>query len=274
MKVDVVCADVFEAPVPTGTARLVYADPPYTEEDYFGYGTAPAWGSLVERMVELAAPDAVFVLHCGTANLGAVLAAIEEHAPKRRARFKGAPKARVLAWVKEWTSWRPNVAFQYAWEPIVVFYGSKHRQPMIGKADAQLDWVCLPPQPPRFGHPTEKPEKLIVWLFDRLLHGCRGRVAVDLFAGTGTAALVASSYGMDAIAVERGEKWAALIDERAREAVEGRLSFLERVPIQDRLLDVEQSERRRWRETRARETRLGGGIARKEKLAGRLPADG
>lgn len=248
----VVCGDVFEAPLPLGEARLVIADPPYTDVDYFNYGTVPSWGALVKRMVELGAEDAVYVIHMGSTNLSAALPAVEEHGPKRRRRsganLNGGPKARILVWTKPWGAWRPNVAFQYGWEPIVVFYGPKFRHPKAALATAETDWICLPPQKPatwivdgrEVTHPTQKPEQLLVWLLDRLAVGGAGRSAVDLFAGSGTGAVMAGRFGMDAVAVERDEDYAAAIALRWAAETEGRLPRIDSLGEQQTLIDVER----------------------------------
>lgn len=232
----VVCDDVFAADLPVGQARLVYADPPYTRKDYFGYGVAPDWRQLVERMLELAAEDAVLVIQVGSGNLHELLPIVEELAPRRRIRSGTGNRARTLAWVKPWGAWRPNTTFQYSWEPIVVFYGLRYRHPRMALTGAEADWFCCPPvRADDVGHPTPKPPQLLHWLFDRLLTDARGRLAIDLFAGSGQAAIAACRYGLDAIAVERHPAYADLIRARAGDQLGGRTTPLEAAGIQQQI---------------------------------------
>jgi len=219
-RLSVVSADVFEADLPLGEARLVYADPPYTDEDYLGYGGAPGWERLIARMLELGAADSSFVLHCGSPGLPAVLPLVERLAPKRTQNFPGQPKARILAWVKPWGPKRPNVGFQYWWEPVVVFYGSSYRAPGQSLRQTDPDWIMTPPLRGQNRTPTQKPGLLLFWLFNRLLAGARDRVAIDLFSGSGQAALMAAHFGLHALAVERDEALCELIRQRAGEALD------------------------------------------------------
>ena len=239
--VRVVCADIFEADLPLAEARLVYADPPYTDENYFGYGGAPNWRHLIERMIELGAPDAAYCLHMGTANLATALPLAEELAPKRRRRG-ATSKVRTLAWIKPWGAWRPGLTFQYAWEPILVWYGPKFAQPPAASYVDEADWIECPPQRPQYGHPTEKPAKLVRWIFDRLLVRSQGRLAIDLFSGSGTAAVLAARLGLESIAVERSPEFADVISARARAEADSLLTRLEGLGVQERL-DVDPGPR-------------------------------
>ncbi|MGD0015028.1 MAG: hypothetical protein ABSD56_11500 [Bryobacteraceae bacterium] len=211
----VLCEDVFDVDLPLGEARLVYADPPYMKSDEHGYGVAPDPRSLVRRMVELGAADAAFVLHSGSPNLGALLPVIEELAPARSRHYAGQPKYRLLAWTKPWRRGfrRPTVAWQFMWEPVVLFFGTRYRHP---RNLTEADWICaLRDERSANGHPTQKPDELLFWLFERLLAGAQGRLAIDLFAGTGGAAIMATRMGLDAIAVERDRFFAGKILENA-----------------------------------------------------------
>lgn len=241
--VSIVQEDVFTAALPVGEARLVYADPPYTAEDVHGYGAAPDPERLVRRMLELGAEDAAYVIHAGSPSLHTLLPVVEELAPERAKRYyvgqpKGRllawarpqrpePKARLLAWLKPWRpGLRPNVAFQYMWEPIVVFYGPRYKSRARGLEGA--DWICALRQKRTLGsHPTMKPTEVVEWLLDRLLAGAEpGRIAIDLYAGTGGAALAAARRGCRAIAVERNDRFCGVIAKRVQSE-----PLLERRPL-------------------------------------------
>lgn len=208
--------DVFAADLPAGEARLVYADPPYTLDDVHGYGRWPGTGRLLTRMLELGADDAVYVLHCGWPQLHEVLPEVERLAPARPVRYTGQPKHRLLAWVKPWAR-RPGrykLAFGYQWEPVVLFFGSRFKWPR--DPDCEADWICaLRSETSANGHQTQKPDELLAWLYERILSGADGRLAIDLFAGTGGAAILAARLGLDAVAVERDPLMAARILENA-----------------------------------------------------------
>lgn len=223
MSLSVMCDDVFRASLPLGGARLVYADPPYTMEDQHGYGCWPGSRKLVKRMLALGADDCAYVLHCGEWNLGGLLPVIEQLAPKRPQWFKGQPKYRVLPWVKPWRrGWNRNttVPFSRMWEPVVLWYGSRYKHP---RGLTEADWICaLRNERSLNGHATQKPDEVLAWLFDRLLAGAQGRLAIDLFAGTGGAAILADRMGLDAIAVERDRFFAEKIVENAAQEPEPR----------------------------------------------------
>lgn len=220
MSVEVVCGDVFAADLPLGEARLVYADPPYLQEDRHGYGVAPDQEQLLRRMLELGADDAAFVLHTGAPQLPTLLPLVERLAPDRTRSYEGQPKAKLLVWVKPWRrGFRDNVSFWGMWEPIVLFYGRGYRHP---KHVAEADWICaLNNQKSLGAHATQKPDEVVEWLFERILHDrAERRLAVDLYAGTGGAAVMAHHrYRMDAIAVERDPDFCATISDRSNSYV-------------------------------------------------------
>jgi hypothetical protein len=215
-RLTVLNGDVFAAELPTGEARLVYADPPYTRDDPHGYGTWPGSEKLVGRMLELGAGDAAYVLHASWQLLEELLPVLGRLAPPRARHYPGQPPYRVACWVKPWKpngGRYPTVAWLTMWEPIVLFFGADYRHP-YGLTEA--DWICaLRSERSKNGHATQKPDELLLWLFTRLLNGADGRLAVDLFAGTGSAAIMAARMGLDAIAVERDKFFAGKIPENA-----------------------------------------------------------
>lgn len=89
------------------------------------------------------------------------------------------PDVRVMAWVKTFASFKPNVNPAYAWEPVIVYGGRKRdRSEMTVR-----DWVSCPITLQR-GLTGAKPTRFCFWLFD-VLGLLPGDEFVDLFPGTG-----------------------------------------------------------------------------------------
>ena len=88
---------------------------------------------------------------------------------------------RVLAWVKPFCSWKPNVNPAYAWEPVLM-RGGRHRTYRDGAATVR-DWLSEPMTMKR-GLVGAKPDAFCSWVL-----GCLGLEAgddlVDLFPGSG-----------------------------------------------------------------------------------------
>jgi DNA modification methylase len=76
--------------------------------------------------------------------------------------------------------------------------------------------VDIPRVPPKKGaHPTPKPVELVRHFL--ALHGKRGDVVCDPFAGAGTTCVAAKSLGMRYIACELDPKWHAVAERRIAE---------------------------------------------------------
>jgi hypothetical protein len=87
---------------------------------------------------------------------------------------------RVMAWVKPFASFKPNVNPAYAWEPVIVRGGRTHRD---RRETTVRDWVAAPITLKR-GLTGAKPDAFCFWLFGVL--GLRlGDELVDLFPGSG-----------------------------------------------------------------------------------------
>jgi len=85
----------------------------------------------------------------------------------------------VMAWVKPFAAFKPNVNPAYAWEPVIVRGGRKRtrEQPTV------RDWVSSNITLQR-GVVGAKPETFCLWLFDVL--GLEpGDEFVDIYPGTG-----------------------------------------------------------------------------------------
>lgn len=86
---------------------------------------------------------------------------------------------RVMAWVKPFAVFKPNVGTAYAWEPVIVRGGRKRtrEQPTV------RDWVSANITLKR-GLTGAKPRDFALWILD-ILNARPGDDVVDLFPGTG-----------------------------------------------------------------------------------------
>jgi len=86
---------------------------------------------------------------------------------------------RIMAWVKPFCSFKPNVNPAYAWEPVIVRGGRKRTREQITVRDWVSAVITL-----RKGLVGAKPEGFCQWLFD-VLNVEDGDELVDLYPGTG-----------------------------------------------------------------------------------------
>ncbi len=94
------------------------------------------------------------------------------------------PTVRVMAWVKAWASWKPNVSPAYAWEPVITCGGRKGRR-KTERAQGMgtvSDWLrVVARQDGFFG---AKPDAFMWWLCASLNVSATDEF-VDLFHGSG-----------------------------------------------------------------------------------------
>lgn len=154
--------------------RFAYADPPYLgcgaklygqhHPDAARYDSLDAHRELVERLVA-EFPDG-WAMSLSSPSLQQILPLCP-------------PDVRVMAWVKPFAVFKPNVGVAYAWEPVIVRGGRKRtrKQPTV------RDWIdCNITL--RKGLTGAKPPGFCEWLFD-VLNLQDGDELVDLFPGTG-----------------------------------------------------------------------------------------
>lgn len=89
------------------------------------------------------------------------------------------PPVRVMAWVKPFASFKPNVNPAYAWEPVIVQGGRKRTR----EAPTVRDW-CAANITMQKGLAGAKPVAFCRWLFD-VLGAEQGDELHDVFPGTG-----------------------------------------------------------------------------------------
>lgn len=149
--------------------RLAYADPPYPgcahlyrhHPDYAGEVDHPA---LIERL--LTEFDG-FILHTSSVALRDLLPLFPDD-------------VRVMAWVKPFAAFKPNVPVAYAWEPVLV---RTARKPVVSGACVMRDWIAESITLQK-GLVGAKPPVLIRWAFE-VMGARRDDTLDDLFPGTG-----------------------------------------------------------------------------------------
>lgn len=121
---------VIEVPVPhSPRMRFAYADPPYMGQAKRHYGKEPTYGGEVDHaalIASLAEYDG-WALSLSSPSLREILPLTP-------------PDTRVMAWVKPFASYKPNVNPAYAWEPVLVHGGRKRDRTAL----TVRDWVSCP----------------------------------------------------------------------------------------------------------------------------------
>jgi len=95
---------------------------------------------------------------------------------------------RVMAWVKPFCSFKPNVNPAYAWEPVIVHGGRKRTRSQV----TVRDWVAVNITL-RKGLVGAKPEGFCEWLF-QVLNVSESDELVDLYPGTGIVGETLKAY--------------------------------------------------------------------------------
>lgn len=145
--------------------RFAYADPPYIGQARKHYASEEVdHAALIERLVG-EFPDG-WALSLSSPTLKRVLALCPDD-------------VRVMAWVKPFASFKPNVNPAYVWEPVVVRGGRKRTREQL----TVRDWVSVPITLQR-GLVGAKPEAFSFWLF-QVLNMEPLDEFYDLFPGTG-----------------------------------------------------------------------------------------
>jgi hypothetical protein len=162
--------------------KFAYADPPYLglaakfyghlHPDAADYDKPETHQALIDRMTRE---------YDGWA--------MSLHSPSLRQILPMCPsECRVMAWVKPFASFKPNVGVAYAWEPIIVLGGRKR-----GRNEATVrDW-CAENITLRRGFTGAKPAAVVHWLLDVL--GAEPTDEVDdLFPGSGAVSRVIDEW--------------------------------------------------------------------------------
>jgi hypothetical protein len=147
--------------------RVAYADPPYIGQAKKHYSHDPRCAEVdhAELIKKLNGYDA-WALSLSSPTLRIILPMCPED-------------VRVMAWVKPFAAFKPNVNPAYAWEPVIVRGGRKRTR---DEATVR-DWVSANITLKR-GLAGAKPEGFCFWLFD-VLGMQAGDEFDDIFPGTG-----------------------------------------------------------------------------------------
>ncbi|MFM0044092.1 hypothetical protein [Paraburkholderia sediminicola] len=162
--------------------NFAYADPPYLGCAVKLYGDHPeaavyddpaGHGKLIERMRD-EFPDG-WALSMTSGNLHDLLPLC----PK---------ESRVMAWVKPFAAFKPNVGVAYAWEPVIVMGGRRRtrEQPTV------RDWCAVNITLKR-GFTGAKPSEFVFWLMD-VLNVHEGDTVADLFPGSGAVQVAVDAF--------------------------------------------------------------------------------
>lgn len=145
--------------------RVAIADPPYIGcAGFYDENTEVDHAELVTRLVD-EYPDGW---------------ALCLHSPSLKQILNLCPDdVRVMAWVKPFAVFKPNVNPAYSWEPVIVRGGRKRTR----EQDTVRDWVSANITLRR-GMVGVKPDEFSYWLFE-VLNLQPGDTLDDLYPGTG-----------------------------------------------------------------------------------------
>ena len=156
--------------------KFAYADPPYLGCALKLYGD-PAYDALVTHQNLIASLCADYTDGWAMSLNSTTLRDILPLCPN---------DVRVMAWVKPFASFKPNVNSAYAWEPVIVRGG----RPYTREDPTLRDWHSANITLQR-GLPGAKPESFCRWIL-QVLNVQDGDVFDDLFPGTHVFELVLS----------------------------------------------------------------------------------
>ena len=149
--------------------RFAYADPPYPGCAHM-YRDHPDYAGEVDHRALVARLVAEFADGGALSTNSTALHMVLPMCP---------PDVRVMAWVKPFASFKPNVGLAYAWEP-VIFWGGRKR---TREQDTVRDWVAANITLQR-GLTGAKPREFCLWLFSAF-NAQPGDELADLFPGSG-----------------------------------------------------------------------------------------
>ena len=155
--------------------RFGYADPPYLgasrkhyrdHPEHAIYDTVDGHRDLIARLVD-EFPDG-WALSMASKNLHPLLPLCP-------------PTVRVMAWVKPWTTFYPNVNPAWTWEPVIVSAGRKRGR---GVPTVRDYIIANSPSVRGKSFTGRKPDEFSWWLFE-VLGMLPEDELVDLFPGSG-----------------------------------------------------------------------------------------
>ena len=159
------CCVEIDSTNPRHPMRFAYADPPYIGQAKKHYQSEEVDHATLIGLLVRWFPDG-WALSCSSPSLKEILPLCP-------------PDVRVMAWVKPFCSFKPNVGVAYAWEPVIVRGGRKRTREQATVRDFVSANITL-----RRGLSGAKPERFGLWLCE-VLNMDRGDTLEDLYPGTG-----------------------------------------------------------------------------------------
>lgn len=161
--------------------KFAYADPPYIGQAVRHYKDQELCAEvdhkdLIDRLV-IGYPDG-WALSLSSPTLRQIIAMCPQD-------------ARVMAWVKPFCSFKPNVNPAYAWEPVIVYGGRKRTRNQATIRDFVSENITL-----RKGLHGAKPEGFCWWIC-QVLNVQYGDSLDDIFPGTGVMSRVFEAYCLE-----------------------------------------------------------------------------
>ena len=145
---------------------FAYADPPYVGQAKRHYGDDEIDHKMLIEKLVTDYPHG-WALSCSSPSLHLLLPMCPTD-------------TRVMAWVKPFAIFKPNVGVAYAWEPVIVRGGRRRTRQQLTVRDWVSANITL-----KKGLTGAKPEAFYRWLLDVLNVQAEDEV-VDMFPGTAT----------------------------------------------------------------------------------------
>ena len=162
--------------------RVAYADPPYVGQAKKHYDSEEVSHPLLLERLEDEYPDG-WALSCSSPSIGYITSILAN-----MSLFGLLNHYRVMAWVKPFAVFKPNVNPAYAWEPVIVRGGRKRTR----EQDTVRDWVSANITLKR-GLAGVKPDTFSYWLFE-VLGLSKDDELVDLYPGSGAVSRAWDDY--------------------------------------------------------------------------------
>lgn len=239
---NIICGDVLEvmAEIPENTVHLAITSPPYNLN--IGYDSCKddlAYEEYLDWIKKVWVETKRVLVSGGRFALNIAPTSIKNFRPihhdfANQLREIGMIFRTEIVWYKQtmkrrtaWGSWKnpANPHIVPSWEYVLVFSKDSWMLESDSKdADITADefmrfsdgfWY-IPPESQRRGHPTPFPEELIYRLIK--FYTYKGDVALDMFGGTGTVAVVAQKTGRHFIHIDISSKYCEIAKQRLETA--------------------------------------------------------
>ena len=154
--------------------KFAYADPPYIGQAKKHYNSEEVdHAELIQKLMR-DFPDG-WALSCSSPSLKTILNLCPDN-------------VRVMAWVKPFCSFKPNVNPAYAWESVIVYGGRKRGRDKPTVRDFISANITL-----KKGVHGAKPKEFCFWLFE-VLGIEKEDELIDLFVGSGIVSRALEEY--------------------------------------------------------------------------------